>query len=85
MIENEVILLGKDHRNISSVEKQRLFLALAIYKNPKVLLLDEPTSSLDKKVLFFFGLYFISIGIKGLLLLFLMIKFLKILKQRWKL
>lgn len=49
MIENEDILLGKDHRNISGGEKQRLFLALAIYKNPKILLLDEPTSALDKK------------------------------------
>lgn len=39
--------IGSDGFNISGGEKQRIMIARAIYKNPKYLFFDEPTSSLD--------------------------------------
>ena len=38
-----------DKEHVSGGEKQRIAIARAMIKNPKILLLDEATSALDKK------------------------------------
>lgn len=43
----ENTIISEDGNNISGGQKQRLCIARAILKQPKVILLDEPTSSLD--------------------------------------
>ncbi|MFA9377709.1 MAG: peptidase domain-containing ABC transporter [Lachnotalea sp.] len=40
-------IISEDGNNISGGQRQRLCIARAILKNPKVILMDEPTSSLD--------------------------------------
>ncbi|MBN8837697.1 MAG: peptidase domain-containing ABC transporter [Sphingobacteriia bacterium] len=42
--------LGDEGLNISGGQKQLIALARALYKKPQVLLLDEPTSSMDKNL-----------------------------------
>jgi len=47
--------VGKHGSRLSEGEKQRLALAIAIYQNSEVLILDEPSSKLDdatEKILF---------------------------------
>ncbi|UCH14724.1 MAG: peptidase domain-containing ABC transporter [Bacteroidales bacterium] len=42
-------MLGEDGINISAGQQQLISIARALYRNPQVLLLDEPTSSMDRE------------------------------------
>ena len=45
-----VTMLGEDGINISGGQQQLISFARALYRNPQVLLLDEPTSSMDREI-----------------------------------
>ena len=42
--------IGEDGANLSGGERVRLQIALAVAKNPEILILDEPTAGLDKNL-----------------------------------
>ena len=42
-------IVGERGNKLSGGQKQRLSIARAVYKNPKILILDEATSAMDKK------------------------------------
>lgn len=41
--------IGRDGLGLSQGQKQRILIARAVYKNPKIIFLDEATNSLDAK------------------------------------
>ena len=52
--ENFNLKIKENGSNLSTGQKQRIALARAFYKNRKIIVLDEPTSNLDKKTEEFF-------------------------------
>jgi ATP-binding cassette subfamily B protein len=53
MPQGYMTIVGEEGINLSGGLKQLIALARALYKNPEILLLDEPTAAMDKKTEFF--------------------------------
>ena len=62
-------ILHEGARNISGGQRKSIALARAVIKKPKLLILDEPTTSLDGKAIERFLKIFQSISLTQLLLL----------------